>query len=223
MLRSNGTKAPWSTLAALQRPLREKHGLLPCLNTGSKTAFEQDFTAKTPLSHISIQATLIRTRLRSAFHIQQFSKSPSELFKIHMQNLHLTLELLDTLRHKQVFDSSVPTEVFKLTLTDAWTVIYLPLRCANTEVSSKQPSHGIINLQLITPANLTVTQPATILQHQTLRNTISKILRQNKQLTRMLPIQSLHMHNPTTTSMPNLNTLLKPQQSRPIHHLHTPK
>jgi hypothetical protein len=140
-----------------------------------------------------------------------------------VQDLNLTLQLLQTLRHQQILNGSVPTEVLQLTLIDAWTVIYLSLRRTHAEISGKQLGHGIINLQLVTTTEFTVNQSSTILHHQTLGHTISKILRQNKQFTKMLPVQSLNMHNPATTSMPNLNTQLQAQQSCPIHHLNTPK
>jgi hypothetical protein len=45
--------------------------------------------------------------------------------------------------------------MLQLILTDSGTVTYLPLWRADTEVSGKQIGHGIVNLQLIPPTNLT--------------------------------------------------------------------
>jgi hypothetical protein len=117
---------------------REKHGLLPCPNTSPKTAFEQASTAERQLRNIVLHTPLVlRNMLPRTFHVQELPQSPGEFLQVNVQDLNLTLQLLDTFRHQQILNGSVTTKMLKLTLASSWAMVDLPLRRTNAEISGK--------------------------------------------------------------------------------------
>ena len=56
----------------------------------------------------------LRNRLPRTFHVQEFLQSPCEFLEINVQDMNLALQLLDTLRHKQMLNRSVTKKMLEL-------------------------------------------------------------------------------------------------------------
>jgi hypothetical protein len=59
----------------------------------------------------------LRNRLLEAFKVQEHLQSPCEFLQINVQDLNLTFQLLNTLRHQQIFSHDVTGSVITGTST----------------------------------------------------------------------------------------------------------